>query len=60
MPVFHGSASGGFHTFSKKLDAGRNLYGKGFYFTEDPDVAATYMIKPSLGAYGSPEIFEVL
>lgn len=40
--VYHGTAQGGFEAFDRSKIAGHLLYGPGFYFTEDKEVAATY------------------
>ena len=45
VKVFHGTAVGGFREFSKEHDKGSNLYGKGFYFTADYEVALGYTEK---------------
>jgi len=43
--AYHGTASGGFRSFSKEKDKGGNLYGRGFYFTEDVGIAKLYTEK---------------
>ena len=43
--VYHGSAQGGFDEFRKDKIASSNLYGPGFYFTEDKGIAEEYTKK---------------
>lgn len=44
--VYHGTAKGGFDAFSKDKAGGKdNLYGNGFYFTEDKGIAEEYQEK---------------
>jgi len=43
--VYHGTARGGFDKFSKQYVSDDNLYGPGFYFTEDPGLAEEYESK---------------
>jgi 3'-phosphoadenosine 5'-phosphosulfate sulfotransferase (PAPS reductase)/FAD synthetase len=43
--VFHGTPAGGFKFFSKEKDKGYNIFGKGFYFTEDEEIATEYTKK---------------
>lgn len=45
LPVFHGTAVGGFTRFSKDKDKGANIFGQGFYFTEDRSIAEEYTAK---------------
>jgi len=45
IKVYHGTSSGGFREFSKEKDKGNNLYGAGFYFTEDLGIAEEYSTK---------------
>ncbi len=47
IQVYHGTAVGGFTEFSKDKMASWNLYGEGFYFTEDKDIAKEYTEKDS-------------
>ncbi|MCK5601231.1 hypothetical protein KAR91_05160, partial [Candidatus Pacearchaeota archaeon] len=41
ITVFHGTARGGFTEFSKEYQGG-GLYGNGFYFTEEEEIAKEY------------------
>ena len=53
--AYHGTSSGGFNIF----DYGRmrfGLFGEGFYFTEDPEIAASYTAK---GRGDSPQVYKV-
>lgn len=43
-PQYHGTAKGGFNYFDPDL-AKHGLYGKGFYFTDDPSIASEYTEK---------------
>lgn len=43
--VYHGTAKGGFDAFDKGLASKDNLYGDGFYFTEDKGIAEEYTDK---------------
>jgi hypothetical protein len=43
--VYHGTAKGGFEAFDKAKISNDNLYGPGFYFTEDRTVADEYRAK---------------
>lgn len=43
--VYHGTAVGGFRNFDPARDKGYNLFGKGFYFTEDQGIAEEYTTK---------------
>jgi len=43
----HGTAVGGYPAFDPEKDKGQNIYGKGFYFTEDYDIGEEYMEKDS-------------
>lgn len=43
--VYHGTASGGFTEFKKERIAESNLFGAGFYFTEDKEIAGEYLSK---------------
>ncbi len=47
IAVYHGTAFGGFKEFDTSKDSGRNIYGKGFYFTEDKEIANEYTKKDS-------------
>jgi len=49
--VYHGTYHGGFDEFDKGKISNNNLYGKGFYFTEDKGIAETYKKK---GMYSEP------
>lgn len=44
IPVYHGTARGGFKAFSKDKSQG-GIYGQGFYFTEDKTIAQEYTEK---------------
>lgn len=48
VAVYHGTASGGFTAFDKRYINDDNLYGPGFYFTEDKQVADEYQSKEGL------------
>lgn len=52
--VYHGTKTGGFDAFdrSKVKKASELLYGGGFYFTEDPEVAGEYAGKSTHSASG--------
>ncbi len=39
---YHGTPQGGFQKFAKHKDKGFNLFGQGFYFTDDQEVAESY------------------
>src|SRR5687767_5026341 len=41
IPVYHGTSASNFDAFDIKRDSGRNLYGPGFYHTEDRELAQT-------------------
>ncbi len=43
--VFHGSNYSGFDEFKRDLQDPNSLYGPGFYTTEDPEIASTYVDK---------------
>ena len=43
--VFHGSSYSGFEAFDRRYQDPNSLYGPGFYFTEDPEIAGTYVDK---------------
>ena len=45
LVVYHGTNKGGFDRFSKDKMSADNLYGPGFYFTEDEGIAQEYMEK---------------
>lgn len=45
VAVYHGTSHGGFEAFDKSKVSTSNLYGPGFYFTEDQEVANTYTAK---------------
>jgi len=45
VKMFHGTPVGGFQSFSKDKDKGYNIFGKGFYFTADYDIAKSYTKK---------------
>lgn len=45
VKMFHGTAVGGFSAFSKEKDKGQNIFGKGFYFTADQEIATEYTKK---------------
>jgi 3'-phosphoadenosine 5'-phosphosulfate sulfotransferase (PAPS reductase)/FAD synthetase len=45
VKVFHGTPVGGFKSFAKDKDKGANIFGKGFYFTEDEGIAVEYTRK---------------
>ena len=47
IKVFHGTSAGGFEEFDEEFDKGANLFGKGFYFTEDKEIAEAYTEKDS-------------
>lgn len=49
-PVYHGTAAGGFTAFAKEKDKGHNIFGRGFYFTEDNAIAQEYTQKDSTHA----------
>ena len=42
MKVYHGTAVGGFTSFKKENIQSYNIYGGGFYFTEDEEIAKEY------------------
>jgi hypothetical protein len=44
--VYHGTTGGKFDQFDPGKDGGMNLFGKGFYFTENPQIAHEYADKP--------------
>ena len=48
--IYHGTSVGGFDKFEKKNIGGWNLYGDGFYFTEDKKIAEDYTGKDSTDA----------
>lgn len=43
--AYHGTAHGGFTKFDKSKVGSENIYGPGFYFTEDKEIATEYMEK---------------
>jgi GGDEF domain-containing protein len=43
--VFHGSKHSGFESFDPKYQDPNGLYGPGFYFTADPEIAGEYTDK---------------
>lgn len=45
IPVYHGTAQGGFQAFDPAKASKGSLYGPGFYFTEDPEIAKEYTEK---------------
>lgn len=45
VAVYHGTPKGDFNAFDKSKDSGKNLYGPGFYFTDDPTVAHEYRVQ---------------
>ena len=45
ITVYHGTATGGYEEFSKDHIAKDSLYGAGFYFTEDKEIADEYRQK---------------
>jgi hypothetical protein len=47
VAVYHGTAAGGYDAFDKKFIGSNNLYGSGFYFTENEDIARSYVKKPA-------------
>jgi hypothetical protein len=59
--VYHGTARGGFSSFSKEADKGSNIFGKGFYFTADKEIATEYSKRDveEVGSDANPEVFEV-
>lgn len=46
--VYHGSVTGAFREFDKDKQTGMALYGAGFYFTEDKDMAGSYQEKGAI------------
>ena len=46
--VYHGTSNGQFDRFDKAKIGDGNLYGPGFYFTEDDDIADSYKAKDRL------------
>jgi hypothetical protein len=44
-PVYHGTATGGYTQFDPEKASEGNLYGAGFYFTEDQGIANEYLEK---------------
>lgn len=46
---YHGTPRGGFQKFAKHKDKGYNLFGQGFYFTDDQEVAESYATRKSEG-----------
>jgi superfamily II DNA or RNA helicase len=46
-PVYHGTAVGGFTHFDPAKASGYNIFGDGFYFTEDKEIATEYTKKDS-------------
>lgn len=40
--LYHGTPQGGFRKFEKHKDKGSNLFGEGFYFTDNYEVAEAY------------------
>ena len=54
--AYHGTSNGGFNIFDySKMRFG--LFGEGFYFTEDPDVASSYMNK---GKGKTPQVYNAV
>jgi len=47
MPVYHGTAVGGFTAFDPAKVSTYNIFGEGFYFTEDTGIAKEYTEKQS-------------
>lgn len=47
MPVYHGTAVGGFTAFDPAKVSTYNIFGEGFYFTEDKGIAKEYTEKDS-------------
>ena len=47
MPVYHGTAVGGFSAFDPDKTSSYNIFGEGFYFTEDKGIAKEYTEKES-------------
>ena len=45
VKMFHGTPVGGFRSFSKEKDKGQNIFGRGFYFTADHEIATEYTRK---------------
>ena len=45
MPVYHGTAVGGFSSFDPAKTSSYNIFGEGFYFTEDKGIAKEYTEK---------------
>jgi hypothetical protein len=45
VKMFHGTAVGGFTSFDPDKDKGGNIFGKGFYFTADREIAESYTKK---------------
>jgi hypothetical protein len=45
MPVYHGTAVGGFTAFDPEKTGSYNIFGEGFYFTEDKGIAEEYTKK---------------
>jgi hypothetical protein len=43
--LYHGTAVGGFRSFRKDKDKGHNIFGRGFYFTADREIAEEYSHK---------------
>jgi len=58
VPVYHGTTIGGFSSFDPAHDKGANLYGRGFYFTADMQIAATYAKKDSSTRSAAAKEFE--
>lgn len=55
--VYHGTAVGGFDRFDPSRDTGNNIFGKGFYFTEDPEIAKEYTKKDAEKAIAQTTYF---
>ena len=51
--AYHGTAVGGFTYFDPKKDKGYNIFGKGFYFTEDRSIAEEYTEKDKAQEWAS-------
>lgn len=50
ITLYHGTMKGGFKEFDMGM-ASNGLFGKGLYFTNDKEVAESYMTKSLLGTY---------
>jgi hypothetical protein len=58
VKMFHGTPVGGFRSFSKEKDKGHNIFGKGFYFTADREIAEEYTQKDEAEALALRTHFE--